>query len=177
MNIMRDQFGFTLLEVLIVTALLAIGAAVTVWGVNHLLPDLRLKAAARDLKTNMHLARLAAIQHDTFIVSEFNDEANSYTIFLDDGGGDITMANNYRQDDGERILKTARIHPTVSITRARFGAVDGRFAFNSRGTLQGLAGGVYLRNTQNSYRGVAVSRIGKITIKTSSDGMKWHPLN
>lgn len=169
--------GLTLIEIVVVMAILAVGATVAAWGMNTLVPDLRLKAAVRNLKSDMHLARLTAIKQNSFVVSKFNTDDNSYVVYLDDGGGDSTKANNYTHDEDEKILKSVRLHPHVNMYSAKFGSVSGQFAFNSRGTLDGLAGGVYLHNKMKNFRGVAVSRIGKITIKASADGSDWQRLN
>ncbi|MGD8836403.1 MAG: hypothetical protein PVJ84_11240 [Desulfobacteraceae bacterium] len=171
-----NDIGFTILEMVVVTALLAMGATIAVWNVNSILPDMRLKAAVRNLKSDMQMARLAAIRHNTFIVSEFNTDNNSYTIFIDDGGKDGEKANNYCQDSGETTIKSIRIHPHVKMFRAKFGAVSGKFAFNSRGAIDGLAGGVYMHNKLKKYRGVTVSRIGKITIKAGAGASALHSL-
>lgn len=176
-KLLKIPSGHTLLEMVVVMAILAIGATVAVWGTNSLVPDLRLKAAVRNLKSDMHLARLTAIKQNSFIVSEFNTDHNSYIIYIDDGGGDATKANNYTHDEGEKIFKSVRLHPQVNMYSAKFGSVSGKFAFNSRGTLDGLSGGVYMHNRLKKFRGVAVSRIGKITIKAGADGSDWHRLN
>ena len=104
-------------------------------------------------------------------------DSNSYRLYVDDGGGDNTKAHNYVQDAGEAMVKDVRMHPHVNMVKAKFGSVIGKFAFNSRGSLDGLSGGIYLQNKLQNYRGVALSRIGKITIKTSADGSVWEVLN
>ncbi|MEJ2155789.1 MAG: hypothetical protein P8X96_10670, partial [Desulfobacteraceae bacterium] len=70
-----------------------------------------------------------------------------------------------------------RLHPHIRIVKAKFGIAEGRFAFNSRGALDGLAGGIYLQHRNNIFRGVVISRIGKITIKKSTDGKNWYAQN
>jgi len=177
MRTLQNTYGLTLLELMVVTAILAMGTIAGAWGMNSLLPDLRLRAAVSDLKSDLHNARLIAIKQNTFIVSEFNTVNNSYTVYIDDGGGDSTKAHNYLQDAGEKTVKSVRMHPQINLFKAKFGSVAGKFAFNNRGTLDGLSGGVYLKSMVNTFRGVAVSRIGEITIKASADGHGWHRLD
>jgi prepilin-type N-terminal cleavage/methylation domain-containing protein len=160
-----NDTGFTVLEMMMVMGILSIMATIAASGFYSILPDLLLKAAVRNLKSDLHLARLIAIRHHKFVVSEFNTANNSYTIFMDDGGEDGTKANNYSQDPGESTVKSVRLHSRINMFKAQFGSTVGKFAFNSRGTLDGLAGGVYMHNKSDKYRGVAISRIGKITIK------------
>lgn len=175
--LLRINNGFTLLEMVVVMAIIAAGLVTIFWGMNAILPELHLKEAVRNLKSDMHLARLTAIRNNTFVVFEFSTGENTYTIYVDDGGGDSAKANNYCQDPGEATIKFIRIHPHVNVYRAKFGSVQGKFAFNSRGTLDGLAGGVYMQNKISSFRGLTVSRIGKLTIKTGTDGSQWHRAN
>jgi Tfp pilus assembly protein FimT len=159
---------------MVVVVLLAVGAMVTVWGVKLILPNLRLKSAVRDLWEDLQMARLTAIRKNVNIVSAFSRDSHSYTIYIDDGGGDPAMAQNYIRDKGETIIKTVHLHPQIRIICANFGRTTGRFAFNGRGIPAGPAGGICLENSVHRYRKVAVSRIGKITIKTSEDGTQWH---
>lgn len=166
---LKNDAGFTILEMVTVIAIISIMATIAAWSVYLIVPDLLLKAAVRNLKSDMHLARLTAIRHHTFVVSAFNTANNSYTIFMDGGGKEGANANNYYQDAGESTIKSVRLHAHINMFRAQFGSTVGKFAFNSRGTLDGLAGGIYMHNQLNNYRGVAISRIGKITIKNDVD--------
>ena len=174
---LKNDTGFTLFELVVVVAILSIMVSIAAGGVKAMLPILRLRSASMDLKSDMQMARLHAVQHNAFVVSQFDVENGNYTIFRDDGAGDNTMAHNYVKDGGEKVFKRVRLHPHIKILKAKFGSANGIFAFNSRGALDGLAGGIYLRHRNNLYRGVAISRIGKITIKASARGKAWHVHN
>ena len=174
MDSIQDDNGFTLLEVAIVIAVLSALTMMAVWSVSALLPVMRLKSTAMALKLDMQMARLHAIRHNAFVVSHFDVGNGEYIIYRDDGGGDITKAHNYVKDAGEYVFKTVKMNSHIKILRAKFGAVNNTFAFNSRGATAGLAGGIYLHHGKHNYRGVAISRIGKITIKTSKDGGTWY---
>jgi prepilin-type N-terminal cleavage/methylation domain-containing protein len=177
MNQLLDDIGFTILEMVVVMAILSIVMTIGALGINSLLPAFRMRSAVMELKSDMQMARLQAIRHNVYVVSQFDADKNTYTIFHDDGGGNHAQANNYVKDAGEKIIINTRIHPHITIRRAKFGATEGKFAFNSRGAIDGLAGGIYLQHRRNLHRGVAISRIGKITIKTSADGNHWHALD
>lgn len=162
---LRIDTGFTVLEMVMAMAVLSILTTIAGWGIYLILPDILLRSAVRNLKSDMHLARLTAIRHHMYVVSEFNTANNSYTIYRDGGGEEDANANNYSQDAGEPTIKFVRLHSRLNMFRAQFGSTVGKFAFNSRGTLDGLAGGIYMHNQRDKYRGVTISRIGKITIK------------
>ncbi|MDH4205435.1 MAG: prepilin-type cleavage/methylation domain-containing protein, partial [Desulfobacteraceae bacterium] len=59
---MQKRSGFTLIQLTIVIALLAILTAVGVPNFLSWLPKYRLKSAARDLYSNLHLAKMSAIK-------------------------------------------------------------------------------------------------------------------
>jgi Tfp pilus assembly protein FimT len=172
-----SDYGYSLLEIGVVLTILSIMTTVAVLGFRSLVPDYQLNAAVRDIKSDMHMARMTAVRQNSFVVLEFSANQNSYVIYVDDGAGDSTKSHNYLLDDRESTIRSVRLDPHINILRAQFGALGGRFAFNSRGAVDGLAGGVYLKNKKNTFRGVAVSRIGKITIKASTDGRGWQDLN
>jgi prepilin-type N-terminal cleavage/methylation domain-containing protein len=174
MRTLSKNKGFTLLELMVVTAILSIMASIAGFGIKAMLPIFRIRSASLALKSDMQMARLQAIRHNTFVVCQIDVKNSTYTIFRDDGGGENTKAHNYVKDDGEKVFKEVMLHPNISILKAKFGIAEGRFAFNSRGALDGLAGGIYLLHKKKIYRGVAISRIGKITIKRSTDGENWN---
>lgn len=174
MFIQYRKSGFTLLELLVVMAILSVMTSIATWGIKAMLPVIRLRSACMALKSDMQLARLHAIRDNAFVVSQVDVANGKYTIFCDDGGGDSAKAHNYVKDAGEKVFKEVKLHPRIKILTTKFGAAEGRFAFNGRGALDGLAGGIYLRHRNNLFRGVAISRIGKITIKRSSDGRNWY---
>ena len=173
----KCRYGFTLIEVLVVMAIISVGTVAVGWGIRSWVPNLHLKAAARKIKTDLQFARLAAIKRNASVVAAFNTGDNSYVLYIDDGAGDLTKADNHILDIGEETLMFAKLQSGIRIMRAQFGAREGRFSFNGRGTVNGLSGGVYLQNRNSRYRGVTVSRIGKLTIKISTDGNNWQRLN
>ena len=169
--------GFTIFELIFTIGIAATIFSIAACVLGSWMPDIHLKAAVRCLRSDMHAARTAAIEHNTFVVCEFNSVQNRYLIYIDDGAGDVLNAHNYVLDAGESTIRSVHLHSHIDLIKAQFGAVVGRFAFNSRGGVDGLAGGIYLNNTKNSYRGVTVSRIGKITVKASKDGSKWQRIH
>ena len=177
MTVKKCRHGFTLIEALVVMAIISAGTATVAWGIRSWVPDFQLKGAARKLKSDLQFARLAAIKRNTSVVTAFNTGDNSYILYTDNGAGDLTKANNHIRDAGEQTLKSVQLGSGIRIMRAQFGSRKGCFAFNGRGAVNGLSGGIYLQNRLGRYRGVTVSRIGKLTIKTSTDGINWHRLN
>ncbi len=169
--------GFTIFELMIAMAIASTLLCIAMWGIVSWIPDLRLSGAARSLKSDMHAARMTAIQLNAHVVSEFDTLRNIYFIYIDNGAGDPLKAHNYRLDEGETTIRAVRLHPHLNMVGAQFGKVAGRFAFNSRGAVDGLSGGIYLTNLKKSYRGVTISRIGKITVKASNDGRNWQRMN
>jgi prepilin-type N-terminal cleavage/methylation domain-containing protein len=166
---LRGNSGFTMLELLTVVAVLAIGAAVTAFSLNKMLPDLRLKAAVRDLKSDLNLAKLVAIRNNTFVSILFDTDNNNYTIFQDDGSGGGT-ADDFVRNGAEPLIKTVDIPKNVSMYDASFDGVGPKFQFNALGVSDAGTGHVYMSNNKGNYRGVTVVLSGKVQIQTSADG-------
>ncbi|MBW1829839.1 MAG: GspH/FimT family protein, partial [Deltaproteobacteria bacterium] len=121
-----NEKGVTLIELMIVFAVIAVLAALAVPGIIHWMPDYRLKKAGRDIFTNFQRARIEAIRRNTNVVLSFNPAAfvpqgrvGSYIIFVDDGSGGGIAADDMR--NGTESILTQRTMPDdVSLTTANF---------------------------------------------------------
>jgi len=88
----RDTGGFTLTELLIVIAILAIVTAVTVPAMSDWMPRFQHRAAARDLRSTMQQAKMTAVRdYDTWRVS-FDTAANTYFLVAPDGTTSHTVS-------------------------------------------------------------------------------------
>ena len=176
---MRKRSGFTVIELVVVIAVLGILTALGVPNFLSWLPKYRLKTAARDLYSNMQLAKLSAIKNNADWAIVFNKAADQYQVCSGRGpdnswGGTdnivvkTVILNNYGSGVGYGHGNAAPIGSTFGdeITFAHNVAV-----MNSRGT--GNAGYVYLENSSaaTSY-GVGARSSGVIIIRRWN-GANW----
>ena len=79
---MRKKSGFTLTELVIVIVVLGILTAVGVPNFLSWLPKYRLRSAARDLYSNMQLAKMAAIRANGNCSVTYSSNPDQYTVSL-----------------------------------------------------------------------------------------------
>lgn len=166
---MKRQSGFTAIELILVLAILAIMAAVAIPGWVSVLPNMRLKSAVRNLKSDLMLAQQRAIRENASVAILLSTASNSYTVFLDNGTG-AGEANNWSRDASEELIRTVTMPTSVTLDLASFGTgLQPRVCFNGRG-LPNEAGEVRLSNTKNIIRRIDLSVTGRAKIQISSDG-------
>ena len=153
---MQKRSGFTLIELSIVIVLLTILAGVGVPNFLSWLPKYRLKRAARDLSSNLHLAKMSAIKANKDCRVNYYKNPDRYTVDL--------------------LKKTIRLSDYKSgITFC--GPKNQTFAvptltFNSRGTSN--SGYAYLSNSGNTaYYRVGPLTSGAIKLQKWSGGTSW----
>ena len=77
---MRNQRGFTLGELMVVIAIIAITAAIAVPNYISWLPKRRLQSAVSDMQAAMQLARLTAVKENKVAMLAFDTANESYVL-------------------------------------------------------------------------------------------------
>ena len=171
----KTESGVTLVELLVILTILAVLAAIAIPTFSVWLPNYRLKSAARDLYSNLQLAKMGAVNKNS-------DRA----IIFDRAGspGRYSIASG-RDDDGvwewpdgddpiEKIVDLARYEgvtfghgdadvPVGETFDDEISYPNNVAVFNSRGTCN--AGYVYLQNERNTAYAVGTRSSGVILLR------------
>lgn len=163
---MRKQTGFTIVELLIVIAVIAAVALIAIPNIIGMMPDYRLRSAAHDLFSNFQKAKLEAVKRNVDTAICFS--ASGYTVFVDTDG-------DFVADAGEPVVVAVNWteYKDVSVTLANvtFDNSSGQpcIAFRPDGIPEDNGGGVAngsapLDNTNGKTTSVVISQAGSIRI-------------
>jgi type IV fimbrial biogenesis protein FimT len=149
--------GFSLTELMMVICVLAIISAIATPSLLSWRSGAKLRGAVSNLKGDMELARLKAIQVNDTVVIHFTN--NSYKVFKDDG----STSGVY--DAGEPLYgaRTLPAGVKIDLDRTNFGGESARF--RGRGTAD--SGSAVLFNDKGTEKTVTVSSLGRITITSN----------
>lgn len=89
---LRGRSGFAMIELIVVAAIIAVMAAVAIPNIISWIPTIRVNSAARDLVSEMQLARMKAVSERNDYVITFDTTTNQYSIY-DDGDNDFSTSN------------------------------------------------------------------------------------
>jgi type IV fimbrial biogenesis protein FimT len=169
----KKYSGFTLMELMVALAIMAILAGIAIPGFAIFLPNYRLKGAAKDIFSVMQGAKLTAVKENADVVVWFDKDADTYRAYLDNGAGATGVAGNRTQDGTEKTLIDGILPDDVDMYNYLFSSWVNQTSFNSKGLADGGWGHVYLRNNRNRYMRVAVGIAGNLKIEKSTDGSSW----
>jgi len=96
---MRKDTGFTILEVMIVIAIISILCGIATPNLIKWLPRHRAASAARDVKSTLEFARISAIKTNADVTANFNWVPPSVTV-VDSGGNTLRTR---RFSDGVKL--------------------------------------------------------------------------
>ena len=158
---MRKTNGFTFIEAVIVIFILALIAGIGTPSILKWRSAAKLKGAADNLKGDLELAKLKAIQENEKVAINFR--ANQYTVFKDDG------ATEGVHDVGEDLYgsRTLPAGVVIDLVQTNFNddGLGGRYLrFSGKGTAKN--GTAYLVNSRGAIKRLVVSILGKITIES-----------
>ncbi|MBW2610213.1 MAG: GspH/FimT family pseudopilin [Deltaproteobacteria bacterium] len=168
----KNSSGFTLMEIIVTCAILAILAAVAIPAFSSWLPEYRLKSAVRDLYSNTQLARVMAIKNnESYRMIFITTEDGAYIIQKPDGTTERTI--NFLDYDSNGNIGYGGGNATKSATKSG-GSIptDGVSygsnvaTFNPRGL--GSSGYVYLANSTGTAYAIGRWSSGIIVLK------KWN---
>lgn len=129
--------GFTLVEIMVVMAIIAI---IVLFAGPQLIdfgPNMRVKAAARDLHSNLQKMKIEAIKRNRDVVMEISvSPANFYKIFIDESGDgnqvDPEEWLDFADDSNDASPDTDYDMPKNSVLTS---STSAKMGFNSLGLL------------------------------------------
>jgi prepilin-type N-terminal cleavage/methylation domain-containing protein len=176
-----SQHGVSMIELLVVMAIVGIMLG---WGGAHMvthLSEYRLKAAVRDLISTMQKARMTAVRNNTDVGVFFNPTNGTYSLCTDNGDGNWgTMDDNIcPQERSIPSYDSGIVYGHGSATTPvgeSFGANNvsyqwDRVVFTSRGTAR-HAGYAYIENDKDQVVAVGTITLGTI-LSQKWNGNSW----
>jgi type IV fimbrial biogenesis protein FimT len=147
-----NKKGVTLIELVVVFAIIAIGAVLLAPNIGAWLPNYRLRSATRDIASTMRTAQMKAVSNNTQYRVDFNVGGNNYVLQYQTTAGFV--------NDGA----TQNLPTGVTFISAIFSGGVPQAVFNTNSTSS--SGGVTLKNTKGSQKRITLTAAtGRVRIE------------
>jgi len=155
MGTMKKTGGFSLFELLIVLAVVAVVSAIVTPNIISWRSNAKLTGAAGNLKGDLEMAKVNAIKENNFVAIKF--EGNAYEVFVD-------KSDDGTRDADEQILRTRTLPAGVvfNFSHPNWTFTSHVAKFNGRGTADN--GTAILTNTKGDEKQIRVETLGRIRI-------------
>lgn len=154
------QWGFSLIELMVVVAIILILGSIAVPTLVSALPGYRLRTCSRQLCTHLRQARSRAIKENRKIFVRFDTAARRYTV---DTIGSVTLPDGITFGRGRATKPAGTTFPADGVSFN-----GNRVAFNPRGIISSNSGYIYLQNQEQDVCAVGATTAGNISMKC------WH---
>lgn len=167
--------GFTLMELMVVVAMVAIAAGMAFPSMNQFVVNVKTKSAARGIYDLMQHGRILAVKEGSEVRIQFGDTELGGVTFSEvllglDLNGDSKLTET--DSDGKPINEIRERFAIVAPVKAERKQADVReVVFTAQGIITGSAAGVEIKNNRNS-KGYAlsVSALGTIGMRGKTGG-------
>ena len=186
LRIVQNRAGFTFIELLVVFVIIAVLAAAAIPSFAVWMPNYRVKKAARDLYSDMQLAKLGSIKENVSWRVVYNSAVvpGTYTVWSHgpnnnwDGGGvdDVSMKTvNFVEygssvDYGSTAAQSAT-NPPAALPGDNVSYNGNTAIFNPRGT--NTNGYVYIANNRGTSFVVGTPSIAGVIELKKWNGAAW----
>jgi len=152
----RKKNGFSLVELLVVIAMIAVVSAIVTPHIIGWRSSAKLRGAVGNLKSDLEMAKINAIKENNYVVVKF--DSNGYEVFVD-------KSDDRLRDADEPILRNRELPAGVAfdLSHDNWTFTSNRTGFNSRGTADN--GTAVLINTRGEQSNIVVSTLGRIRVE------------
>jgi prepilin-type N-terminal cleavage/methylation domain-containing protein len=148
-----NKRGITLMELIIVMAIIAMGAVLMVPNIAAWLPNYRLRSATRDIVSSMRVAQMKAVTSNIQYRVSFDNGNNSYVIQRQTTAG----LNNFVDEGGTQSLPLG-----ITFNSITFGG--SLVVFNPNSTAS--SGNMVLKNPKGTQKTISVlSTTGRVRVE------------
>ncbi len=153
---MKKTGGFSILELLIVIAVIAVVSAIVTPNIISWRSSARFRGAVDNLRGDLQMAKVKAVKENDIVTIFFSP--TGYTVILD-------RVNLWNHDPGEPVLRSRQLPAGVYIDmeNTNFGSVGDKTRFNSRGN--SVAGSAVLHNASGAQKRIVVTSVGQIRVE------------